>query len=304
MDRDVELLKSACELIWDEIDEGAYIVDRTGRIVHWNRMAERITGYSAEEAISIGSCRSMIMHIDSDGRSVCDYGCPLTRSIREEKRVVAELFTMHKTGYRLPVKVRVIPLRNMAGETIGAMELFRDLSQAMFERDRMEALERAAHLDPLLRIPNRGFLEQQITTQFDELRRFGTGFGVIFIDIDRFKQINDTYGHLHGDAALRMVAGTLVSNLRPLDVVGRWGGEEFLIVTLHPTITTITATAERFAMLIRNSRVPIDGENVRLTVTIGATVARIDDTGESLVARADTLMYTGKREGRDRVIVG
>ncbi len=301
---DTELMKSACELIWEEIDEGAFLVDRTGRIVHWNRMAEKMTGYSADEAISIATCHSMIMHIDSEGRSVCDSGCPLTRAIREGKRVVAELFTMHRTGYRLPVRVRVIPLRNKAGETIGALELFRDMSQAMFERDRMEAMERAAHLDSLLRIPNRGFLEQQITIQFDELRRFGTGFGVIFIDIDRFKQINDTYGHMHGDAALRMVAGTLVSNLRPLDVVGRWGGEEFLIVTLHPTIATITATAERFAMLIRNSRVPIDGEDVRLTVTIGATVTRIDDTAESLVGRADALMYSGKRSGRDRVVVG
>lgn len=298
-----ELLAAAGQVIWDEIDEGIYIMDQSGDIVYWNQTAERITGYTSEEAIQRKQCRFLLLHIDHTGSVLCDGGCPAVRARRERIRIVEDLFLMHKEGYRVPVCVRAILLRNGEGEVIGVMELFRDKSAQIFDHDRIEVLRSMAQLDPLLKIPNRGYLEQNLSIHLDELRRFGTPFGIIFIDIDRFKRINDTYGHANGDLALKTVMNTLVSNSRPLDIVGRWGGEEFLVVASNVTRDSLETLSERYAMLIRASRVAFNSHVTGLTVTIGATIARHEDTIESLVARADGLMYIGKRAGRDRVIV-
>ena len=160
-----------------------------------------------------------------------------------------------------------------------------------------------ASTDALTGLPNRRHLETQLYSRLEELRRSGIGFGLLFIDIDHFKQINDRHGHEVGDQVLRIVADTLSLSVRPFDMLGRWGGEEFLGVLPHTDLENLRAIAERLRVLVSYSRADTDNCTVTATISAGGTVAAPADSAESLLKRADHLMYVSKKNGRNRVTV-
>jgi len=139
-----------------------------------------------------------------------------------------------------------------------------------------------------------------LRSRFDELNRYGWRFGVLFIDVDYFKQINDTYGHLFGDRILRMIGKTLANSLRSFDVVCRWGGEEFLAVIVNVNVRQLNTIASRLHALVEQAGLPQDDRMIHATVSIGGALARPGDTMEALVHRADEQMYKCKLEGRNR----
>ncbi len=158
-------------------------------------------------------------------------------------------------------------------------------------------------LDPLTGIGNRRFIESNTHSRLEELRRYGWSFGVILIDIDHFKAVNDRFGHLVGDDVLKMVARTLAHNVRAFDAVGRWGGEEFVVIAQNVSIALLESLAERLRVLIEQSLLPVADTVVRVTVSLGATLARRTDTPASILGRADQMLYVSKQRGRNRVSV-
>ncbi len=136
------------------------------------------------------------------------------------------------------------------------------------------------------------------------MRRNDIVFGVMFMDIDHFKGCNDTFGHAAGDAVLSAVARTLFSSVRPFDTVGRWGGEEFLGVFPRISRPTLLEIAHRLRNLTAATSAEFEGALIRVTVSIGATLALPGDSMETLIGRVDELMYSSKERGRNRVTVG
>jgi len=161
-----------------------------------------------------------------------------------------------------------------------------------------------ALLDNLTRLANRNYLEKELTIRFEEHKRMGIPFGVLFMDIDHFKKFNDTYGHDVGDRVLKFVANTLAKNLRPFDVVGRWGGEEFIGIMRNVAGQTLEQLGERLRVLVDDSYLMQQGNKLHVSISIGATVTRNDDTVNSLIKRADTLLYQSKQAGRNRLTLG
>jgi len=124
------------------------------------------------------------------------------------------------------------------------------------------------------------------------------------MDIDRFKQVNDVYGHDTGDGVLKMVAKTLASNLRSDDFIGRWGGEEFVAVITDTDNKSLYGIAEKLRALVSQSSFTTDRGSVSATISAGATVAKRGETMEQLIKRADRLMYESKSSGRNFVTIG
>ncbi len=288
--------------ILDNIDVGVYFVDKNGIITFWNKGAEKITGYSAGEVLNRRCADNILVHVDEEGNNLCMTMCPLMDSISEGVIRTADIYLHHKNGHRVPITTTIIPIRNDEGEIMGAVETFRDNPTVIAEKMLLQDLKKAASLDPLTEIPNRRFIETKVMASLEELKRHGLTFGIIFCDIDSFKAVNDTYGHLTGDNVLKMVAGTLSENIRAYDLVGRWGGEEFLLVISHVSETTMIKIANKLRLLVKSSFVDQDGTKISVTLTMGATMAHVDDTLHSLVERADGYMYRGKMAGRDCVI--
>ena len=156
-------------------------------------------------------------------------------------------------------------------------------------------------LDPVTGLVSRRFGELHLQTLIQAVSERTTTLGLLYLDADHFKDVNDRFGHKTGDAVLRMVSQTLAGSLRREDIPLRWGGEEFL--TLLPGIdhAGLAVVAERVRMLVENSWIQQGETQIRVTVSVGATMAVPTDSPEDLVDRADRLMYASKRAGRNRV---
>jgi diguanylate cyclase (GGDEF)-like protein len=120
-------------------------------------------------------------------------------------------------------------------------------------------------------------------------------------DLDEFKNVNDTYGHVAGDAALVTVVQTLSGCLRASDVLGRWGGDEFLVILPGITKEILADTSERCRALVAQSTVPVEGAQIQVTISVGAAMVAPGDSVESLLNRADQHLYRRKESGRNRV---
>jgi len=285
----------------DTLTEGIYFLDRARRITYWNRGAERLTGYSADEVLGRCCSDGLLQHMDPEGRLLCNDGCPMEATMRDGKERAAEVFLHHKKGHRVPITVRAVPIRGNGGEIVGAAELFVDISGQKLAAERIRDLETLSLVDALTGAGNRRYTEIQLNSRLAENNRFGLPVGLLFLDIDRFKTVNDRFGHLAGDDVLRVVGRTLASASRAGDFLGRWGGEEFVMLIGGLDAAHLREAADRLRMLVSGSSIP-SVPGLKVTVSIGATEARRGDTVASFVARADERMYEAKRRGRNRVI--
>ncbi len=285
----------------DHIGDGVYFVDRERRIQYWNEAAHRLTGYKAEELLGKFCQDDILCHVDQAGKRLCCDGCPLAASIGDGQTREVNIFLRHKRGRRVPVSARVQPMRAADGSIIGAIEIFSENSNELEAQRKSEAMIRLAFLDHLTQLPNRRFLEMSLQTALGEFEVHKDPLGVIVIDIDEFKKINDSFGHASGDRALQEAAKTLTGSLRPTDTVGRWGGDEFLAIARNVDREMLGKLAERCVALIgQTSVLGNDEQRISLSSSVGAALSHPGESAEELIHRADELMYQSKNGGRGR----
>lgn len=297
----MKLDKDSYHRIFETLNDGLYFVDKNRVITYWNKAAERITGFSAREVIGRPCFQNILTHVDGDGRNLCLGLCPLAKTLADGGIREAEVFLHHKHGHRVPVLVRVSVITDKSGQVIGGIELFTDITRYTADLSRIKELENMALLDHLTGLANRKYIERELEIRFEEKKRFDLPFGVLFMDIDHFKKFNDRYGHDAGDDTLKFVARTFLANTRPFDLYGRWGGEEFVGIVRNVGIKDLERIGNRVRILIENAYLFREEEKHQVTISIGAAVARKEDTMESLIKRADTLMYQSKASGRNRL---
>ena len=154
--------------ILNNLHEGLYFVDRNRIITYWNKTAEQISGYTADEVVGRSCSDNILTHIDRDGNSLCHGMCPLAYSIADQIPRETEIYLHHKDGHRVPVSVHVRALINVKGEVIGGVELFSDLSNQKANESRVQELEKLALLDNLTQLANRNYIEKELRYRFDE----------------------------------------------------------------------------------------------------------------------------------------
>jgi diguanylate cyclase (GGDEF)-like protein/PAS domain S-box-containing protein len=288
----------------ETIAEGVYFIDLDGRISFWNKGAERITGYLREETLGKKCSENLLRHVDAAGCELCVNGCPLASVITEGVPREVEAYLHHKDGHRIPVAVRATPIVGPGGRPIGAIEVFSDRSERSSLIAELETLKEEVLKDALTGLGNRRYAELSADSALREAEAEGGGAGVLMIDIDRFKDVNDTYGHASGDRVLRMVGWTLANAVRRNDAAARWGGEEFLVVCPRIGREALAEVAERVRALVERSWIALeDGRRISVTVSVGAALARARDNFSSLAARADEMLYASKAAGRNRVTI-
>ncbi len=286
-----------------ELFEGAYIVDDERKIIFWNSEAERITGYGAEEMIGKRCYENILRHVDDKGHQLCHEGCPLLDTIEHGRTNRAQVYLHHREGYRVPVLVKTMPFVDPLDDKPKALEIFTDAPDPKSVKQKYKQLQKSSVIDTLTGTYNRSFLEYQLDLCQREYGVFQTSFAVLFIDIDRFKHVNDTHGHAAGDAVLRTIAKTMQANVRKDDIVGRWGGEEFIIILRHVDHMDARMVAEKHRMLIKDTHVSHGQQTLQVTVSIGGAMYREGLGVEKLIEIADGNMYTAKKQGRNRVVM-
>lgn len=289
--------------ILDEISDGVYFLDTNRNITYWSRGAERITGYPSDQILGSRCRDNILVHVDESGTHLCEGVCPVAQTLADAQTRRADVFLHHREGHRVPVRIQVSPIVDPKGNTVGAVEVFRETAADTMTARHIEDLKNAALMDPLTGLLNRRFLDMKIQSCYEELHRHGFPFAVIFADVDHFRSINEAHGHLIGDEVLKMVSRTLKENIRLSDTAGRWGGEEFLLILQHLDGGDLGQIAEKMRVLVETSFLTTKKSNVWVTISMGATMARKGETADSLLGRADQLMYRAKSEGRNRVFI-
>ena len=289
-----------CEGVLNDLEEGVYFVDKDRGITFWNQGAERITGFTAREMLGRFCYDNLLNHVDDQGKQLCLDGCPLHDTLNDGETRTAQVYLHHKNGHRVRVDVRIRPL-TLEGEIVGAAEVFSTSSSNETSDLSFKELERLALFDQLTQLPNRRYIDTFLENQMRDFQVLGIPFGVLMMDLDFFKRINDDYGHDTGDAVLKMVANTFLGAVRRNDFIGRWGGEEFVAILRGETHLEMRTIAEKVCKLVARSSIDRGASCIHMTLSIGATLANCDDTPATLIQRADRALYMSKNSGRNRV---
>jgi diguanylate cyclase (GGDEF)-like protein len=272
----------------------AYLIDSSGQIIS---APGDVSGPLADEDAALARM------LDETGRGAYDPETGPARFYVAEP-VVGTPWTL---VLAVPAKVLYLPLersgRILPWLFLGAFAAAAALLAGVLVRGResRRQLRVDAAIDGLTSVRNRRSAQAGLHRLLDDDAARPGGVAVLMIDADHFKQVNDRFGHAAGDEALRSVAATIRRCLRSCDIVGRWGGEEFLVALPGTDEAGAEAVAERIRLAVIEDVVDCDGQVVPLTVSIGLAVALPGESLASLVAAADTALYRAKDDGRNRV---
>ncbi len=284
----------------DQLHDAVYFVDNDRTILYWNEAAERLTGFSRDEVVGRRCFDGLLDHSDRFGTCLCHRDCPLAQAMRLDRPAQERLFLRHKDGRRISVDVRIMPVRKDDGAIIGGVEIFCDATPSVVVESAFRQVREAADRDPLTGLANRRYLDRMLTHYLDKIGPSRQPFSIIMADLDHFKEINDTWGHMIGDQALVQFAAVLQNQCRPVDLVARFGGEEFVVLLPGLALETAVPIARRLRKRAVTATPESLGER-KLTASFGVTEATFGESASQILIRADTALYRAKSLGRDRV---
>ena len=279
--------------VFESTAEGVMITDTRQRITAVNRAFSEITGYSEQEAL--GRSPSLL----SSGQHDSSFYLAMWNQLERDGHWQGEIWNRRKTGELYPEWLTISAVHNPQGEITHFVGVFADISTLKYAQAR---LDYQAHHDPLTGLPNRLLFESRLNHALDEAREESRLGAVLFIDLDRFKHINDSLGHPIGDLLLKAIAERLRDQLRDVDTVARLGGDEFIILLpgLHQE-----SDAEHVARKLLNAfTAPFqaDGHEFCVSASVGIALFPKDgDDAPTLVKNADAAMYRAKSRGRSRI---
>jgi diguanylate cyclase (GGDEF)-like protein len=197
--------------------------------------------------------------------------------------------------------MRILPIFDREKKIIGAVETFNDTSPKVLMPQKTEELKKMNMLDPLTELGNRKYLELHLKLRLEEMQKHKLPLGILLIDIDHFQKLNESHGTVVGDKILRMTARTLSNNIRFFDVVGRWDGEQFLVIIFNIDDHKLDLVANKLRLLVSQSNIQIEEKLLAVTVSIGGSIARLRDNSDTLIQKAEKFLKNCKEKGRNRV---
>lgn len=279
------------ERIIESTLEGVIITDARSRILSVNSAFTKITGYT--EAEVIGKTPRVL----SSGRHDEKFYTDLWRELNQRGHWQGEIWNRKKNGELLPEFLSITAIRDEQGKVSHYAAMFNDISKLKENEENIRAM---AYRDPLTGLPNRRLLDDRLDMAIAQAHRHGRRVGVIFVDLDHFKHVNDGLGHAAGDELLEKLARRLECCVRENDTVARLGGDEFVIVLADPeSADDVRQTGKR---ILRAVRTPlwVQGRELILTCSLGISVYPENGLDrEALLKHADAAMYQVKVNGRD-----
>ncbi|GAA5179353.1 hypothetical protein GCM10025771_21190 [Niveibacterium umoris] len=274
------------DVVFRNTAEGILVANAEPRIKAVNPALTEITGYSEEELLGHHPRVLDAERPSTEARQA------MSEVLRTDGRWVGELWLRHKSGEPIPVWATIIAVRSESGEIAEYIAVLADITPL---KHRQQQLEILAHHDPLTGLPNRTLLQDRLNGALARCRRDGRELALLFVDLDRFKDINDRWGHPVGDEVLCQVARRLEQSLRLGDTVARFGGDEFVVILESLDVGNTTEEAvDRLEAALRDP-VEVAQQRFRLGASIGvARYPRDGDDTESLLSHADSAMYRVK----------
>lgn len=284
----------------ESLCDGFYLLDAELKFVVWSMGAARVLGHRVSDLLGRPWSGELFRPAGGEATADLDPDGPLQRMLKTGKTVSHRQQLVSADGRELDLESQTIPLFDDRGQLQGVAEVFRDLRRRGDEQAAPQDALRSAALDPLTQVLHRGELDTELNQLAARIqRKLATTFSIIFMDLDHFKQINDVLGHVIGDKALVEVARLLRCELYSGESIGRYGGEEFLVICPETPIELAFAKAERLRVALTRLRIEELLPN-HLTASFGVTEWEPTDSVETLTKRADEALYRAKHEGRNR----
>jgi diguanylate cyclase (GGDEF)-like protein len=312
MDEDLnpQLLTS----IINSIEVGVFVINKDMEVQLWNPFMESHSSRSAKEII---------------GKNLFDSFPELPRKWLERK--ISNVFILNnfsftsweqrpylfKFPHNRPVTGGVdcmrqnftfFPIKNDTGEVEHVCITLHDVTDvsiyAEILSETMLNLEKASITDGLTEVYNRRHLEESLSKEFNRVKRYGMPLSFIIIDLDHFKKVNDTYGHMAGDEVLKITTKRLLKCLRDVDTLGRYGGEEFAIILPETDLNGAEVVAQRICKVISEQSYDVDKHSFPITISVGVSRFRTQqDKYETIIVEADDALYQSKENGRNQFTI-
>jgi len=283
----------AAGIAFDHMREAVMVTDAESRIVQANRAFERITGYSEKEAI--GQTPKLL----NSGRQSPEFYRNFFRSLDEQGEWRGEIWNRRKNGDIYPQWLSVKTIYGNDGKVSSYISVFADITET---KNSERKLWQLAHHDPLSNLPNRLLLSARLEHAMQRAHRTGASIALLFIDLDRFKNINDSLGHQVGDELLKAISHRLQTSVHEDDTVARLGGDEFVVLLEDiRDANTVRMIGNRLIERLSDP-VTVRGKSLVVTASIGISLYPEDaQDSETLLKHADAAMYKAKTLGRNRL---
>jgi diguanylate cyclase (GGDEF)-like protein/PAS domain S-box-containing protein len=282
---------------------GVCVVDPECKIAFWNDRAEEITGYLRQDVLGRTCREDLLIPYDESNLGPSEQVSPFLTAMRDGNAHEVRVFLHHKAGYPVPVTVWVVPLRNSQGEVMGAAGSFVEKPCVPMWHCPESGLAPGAGLDAVTQLPDHRFTELYLGDRLKYATEHAIPFGVLCIGLDQLDSFTSAHGRDAAEAILNVIAHALRNGLDPLDFVGRWSEDQFLALVSNCGDSALVATGEHIKRLVRYSAVTWWGDALSVTVSVGATAMRPDETLESLVERVGEAFQESVSGGGNRVSV-
>lgn len=289
--------------IFESIQDPLCIIDARFTMVRANSAYARLKG--REVSALVGSRCFEVLH----GRGKVCGGCIVNTTFLSSHPSVKEKRVTFSEGHEAWLEISTHPIIGEGGRVTHVIEYMRDITERKrAETEKKLLIEKLEHLsrtDGLTGLLNRRALMERLENEIRRTQRYSRTLSLILCDIDQFKEVNDSYGHSVGDEVLRRTARTLSDSLRKADVIGRYGGDEFMIILPETSVHHAAALGRKLCRTVSAASQKADsGEPIRITLSFGvASFWGADVTMENIIKMADDALYSSKRQGRNRVSV-
>jgi diguanylate cyclase (GGDEF)-like protein/PAS domain S-box-containing protein len=282
---------SLASVIVNNTGEGIVVTDQDNKIISVNPAFTILTGFSRQEILGKRA------HCFQSPKDAIKIDEALRNSRKNGNSWQGELWHRRKNSDDFPCWTTINQVKDATGRTTHHVYVVMDITHLKKDQNRLGFL---AYHDPLTKLPNRMLLKDRINHALQNARREGSQVAVLFLDLDRFKIINDTYGHAVGDGLLKEVAMRIKNLVRKEDTVSRYAGDEFIVFMEDVSDTKSPATLARKLIETFNIPVEVKGHTLQITTSVGISLfPRDGDDSDSLIKNADAAMYRAKKEGRN-----
>jgi diguanylate cyclase (GGDEF)-like protein/PAS domain S-box-containing protein len=272
--------------ILDSLQIGVYLLDRNGRIVFWNRGAERITGYQRHEVVGHLCKENILPDCGDHGCGLCGAVCPLALAVHEGKPKEAHVHFRHHAGHRIAMQIWTVPVRDENGTAIGVAESFHELKSTSERNRRQVTLAAHGCLDATTGVANTEFTQFHLRENLASFKEYSLPFGIVGLRIANMAHFKAAYGRVAVDEVLNMIAESARNSIRPTDFVGRWAEDQFLIIALNCTVPGLGKVVQRIQKVTSHMELKWWGDKLEISTSIGSAAVQADDTMDSLLARA------------------
>jgi len=285
----------------DNMHDAAVFIDAALRVTFWNHGAERLTGISSSSMNQRQWSSGILSMLNEKGDVLPSDDCPVLSAVNSGVRSLRRLTISGRTGEPMAVDAHAIPVVSDDGTNLGAILLLHDASSETSLEKRCRNLQEKATKDPMTQVANRAEFDRALEMFVNAHKQHQVPCSLIICDLDKFKDVNDTYGHPAGDEVIKLLASLLKNSCRPGDFAARYGGEEFVMLCADCDNATVARRAEQIRKTLANTVLPaLVGRAA--TASFGVTEIQPGDTPETMLRRADRGLLMAKAKGRNVVV--